>query len=1232
MTIGGLSQGRASCFATGRRHRISDLSGNLPEESANVDANTEPPSKRLKSSLSCIARQVSSEGLASPSPEKENNDCASHVHCVSDIDKVGCLAENELCLPFLEIPHLPNPLNNKKILHLHTRSVRLEAELHPLRLILARLMGNLAHNRRGIFNVPVDPFALGIPDYHDIIKKPMDLGTVKNRLHCLFYRSRQEAANDIRLCFQNAMMYNPPSNAIHHSAKELLAFFEDQLRAFYPELCETDQRNKLDSTPGMRILCDQVGSSVQRRTSAVSSIEQSIDHHNIDLRTMFQKNAASASSALSTSNSTTVQELAMTSRKRKKRGSKKNSSHNCHWCNGNVCAVCLQGCLQLEPTLLICNGSSCAGSKIRKGATYYIAPDGSCQFCHRCYASLNAVLPHVGKEEGSDTCRYKRELLKRKNDEEVVEQWLRCVRCDSNYHKMCVMFNSYVHSFEKYLCPTCIEEGNPSEHICVDCVKDVAILDERYTFISGSDRPAKLSDLIGKLICPRIDVLSAISLPENQMSSFIEKKVRERMILAPYPNAEKTVFVRMISDCDRHFKVPEVIRKHFQMACRDRSRTGIAPPEQVNYRSKAIALFQTIDCVDVCIFCMYVHEYGGDDDFEIESHASLVLQQKRVYIAYLDSVEHFRPRPCRTDVYQEILTSYLATARLRGYETAHIWACPPSRGNSFVFWNHPSAQKTPNMERLTAWYHGALSRAVDCGIVTDVQSLYESDFETGLQELRRKDGEGSSLSNTVICPPLLEGDFWIEEALRIHSLTRSRFVSSHFSSESTQMQDFPDDQHDTCPARQVAAMLRSKIISHPSSMAFRRPVNAAALKLKDYHDIILQPMDLGTVLSRCLLGEYRILQEMVDDIELVFANAKKYNPVGHIVHTNAIEVSDLFFAELNDLTKCWSDAVDDTNHSWHLFANMSMSLDTMLKHFEGLLIMDGSSVVSESDETEAVVCNSERKSLSLSAEEPSVVSDDFSAVITSASLLQENSTQPSVDIFVGGPGAILRRMIGSDIWLHDQKKPIPSKKNIKRRKSTADSLDEPTPKFRRQAWLGEEVGDSVRRMRASLFRCSLSPKSLNSERRGESLEHFFDYTEDYQRHIQSTRTVSHVADARHALLEFLQFRNFEFNTLRRAKYSSAMLLYHLHHDEAPGTIIACSSCHCIIDGVRWHRISKVTELRPTVALTITACGKSDSFHAFQLELCSNCYSKICSPHNDQYIPIHVFQCNNTNAK
>lgn len=88
--------------------------------------------------------------------------------------------------------------------------------------ILKKLM---THPAGWVFNQPVDPVALNIPDYFSIISKPMDLGTIKSKLEKNMYLATEEFAADVRLTFANAMLYNPPSNNVHQMAKKLNDLF-----------------------------------------------------------------------------------------------------------------------------------------------------------------------------------------------------------------------------------------------------------------------------------------------------------------------------------------------------------------------------------------------------------------------------------------------------------------------------------------------------------------------------------------------------------------------------------------------------------------------------------------------------------------------------------------------------------------------------------------------------------------------------------------------------------------------------------------------------------------------------------------------------------------------------------------------------------------------------------------------------------------------------------------------
>jgi Bromodomain len=86
-------------------------------------------------------------------------------------------------------------------------------------------------NINQVFNMPVDPIALNLPDYFHKIKYPMDLGTVKSRLQKGFYRSVGGAIADINQVFKNAMIYNAPSHSIHQLAKMMKEDFDAEIVA-----------------------------------------------------------------------------------------------------------------------------------------------------------------------------------------------------------------------------------------------------------------------------------------------------------------------------------------------------------------------------------------------------------------------------------------------------------------------------------------------------------------------------------------------------------------------------------------------------------------------------------------------------------------------------------------------------------------------------------------------------------------------------------------------------------------------------------------------------------------------------------------------------------------------------------------------------------------------------------------------------------------------------------------
>ena len=51
------------------------------------------------------------------------------------------------------------------------------------------------------------------------------------------------------------------------------------------------------------------------------------------------------------------------------------------------------------------------------------------------------------------------------------------------------------------------------------------------------------------------------------------------------------------------------------------------------------------------------------------------------------------------------------------YNLAHIWACPPSEGDDYIFHCHPPEQKIPKPKRLQEWYRKMLDKAIVEGVV-----------------------------------------------------------------------------------------------------------------------------------------------------------------------------------------------------------------------------------------------------------------------------------------------------------------------------------------------------------------------------------------------------------------------------------------------------------------------------------------------------------------------------------
>ena len=94
------------------------------------------------------------------------------------------------------------------------------------------------------FHQPVDAVKLNLPDYHKIIKHPMDLGTIKKRLENKYYWSAKECIQDFNNMFTNCYVYNKPGEDVVLMAQTLEKIFLTRVASMPKDEIEVEEAPK----------------------------------------------------------------------------------------------------------------------------------------------------------------------------------------------------------------------------------------------------------------------------------------------------------------------------------------------------------------------------------------------------------------------------------------------------------------------------------------------------------------------------------------------------------------------------------------------------------------------------------------------------------------------------------------------------------------------------------------------------------------------------------------------------------------------------------------------------------------------------------------------------------------------------------------------------------------------------------------------------------------------------
>ncbi|XP_016993094.3 bromodomain-containing protein homolog [Drosophila takahashii] len=113
-------------------------------------------------------------------------------------------------------------------------------QLNPLEAALTKLLDSLeARDSMEIFREPVDTSE--VPDYTDIVKQPMDLGTMRTKLKECQYSSLEQLEADFDLMIQNCLAYNNKDTVFYRAGIRM----RDQAAPLFVQLRKELQRDGL---------------------------------------------------------------------------------------------------------------------------------------------------------------------------------------------------------------------------------------------------------------------------------------------------------------------------------------------------------------------------------------------------------------------------------------------------------------------------------------------------------------------------------------------------------------------------------------------------------------------------------------------------------------------------------------------------------------------------------------------------------------------------------------------------------------------------------------------------------------------------------------------------------------------------------------------------------------------------------------------------------------------------
>jgi len=180
----------------------------MSSKDAIVSSNNQPTTNTSVGNSTPDSKQGPVSNSSVPTPKFNQKDTVDH--------KVTTVA------PFSSITSQYSA--NKSVRSVQKKTFKPDELRQALMPVLEKL--NIYNPESLPFRQPVDPELLQIPDYYQIIKKPMDLSTIKRKLDTGQYSDPWQYVDDVWLMFENAWLYNKKNSKVYKFSTRLSEIFE----------------------------------------------------------------------------------------------------------------------------------------------------------------------------------------------------------------------------------------------------------------------------------------------------------------------------------------------------------------------------------------------------------------------------------------------------------------------------------------------------------------------------------------------------------------------------------------------------------------------------------------------------------------------------------------------------------------------------------------------------------------------------------------------------------------------------------------------------------------------------------------------------------------------------------------------------------------------------------------------------------------------------------------------